>query len=49
MTALDADQSVKSWLPAQLLDTYRAIKVTEIAHLRDRSALEACREYVDVY
>ncbi len=49
MAALDADAAVKSWLPAQLLDTYRAIKATEMAHLRDRNALEACREYVDVY
>jgi glutamine synthetase len=49
MAALAADQAVRSWLPAELLETYVAIKLAEIAHLRERTLTEACGEYLDVY
>jgi glutamine synthetase len=49
LSALDADQAARSWLPPELLETYLAIKTTEIEHLRDRSAIEACGVYLDVY
>ena len=49
VSALDEDQTAKSWLPPELLETYMAIKTTEIDHLRDRSAIEACGVYLDIY
>jgi glutamine synthetase len=49
MSALKANQTAKSWLPPELLETYLAVKTTEIAHLRDRSAIEACGVYLDIY
>jgi glutamine synthetase len=49
VSALDEDQTAKSWLPPELLETYMAIKTTEIALLRDRSAIEACGVYLDIY
>jgi glutamine synthetase len=49
MAALAADSLVRSWLPAELLSTYEALKTAEIAHLRERPALEACGEYLDIY
>jgi glutamine synthetase len=49
VSALDEDQTAKSWLPPELLETYMAIKTTEIAHLSARSAIEACGVYLDIY
>jgi glutamine synthetase len=49
VSALGEDQTAKSWLPPELLETYMAIKTTEIALLRDRSAIEACGVYLDIY
>ena len=49
MTALDADLTVHSWLPAELLETYKAVKIAEIAHLSDRTAIESCEEYLNIY
>jgi glutamine synthetase len=49
MESLAADAEVRSWLPADLLSTYLAVKTDEIAHLRERSPLEACGEYLDIY
>jgi glutamine synthetase len=49
VSALDEDQTAKSWLPPELLETYMAIKTTEIAHLSTRSAIEACGVYLDIY
>jgi glutamine synthetase len=49
MAALGADQVVQSWLPGELLDTYKAVKTTEIAHLRERTPIESCEEYLDIY
>ena len=49
MAALAADTVVRSWLPAELLSTYEALKTAEIAHLRESSPLEACAEYLDIY
>ena len=49
LSALDEDQTARSWLPPELLETYLAIKTTEIDHLRDRSAIEACGVYLDIY
>ncbi|HEY8738192.1 MAG TPA: glutamine synthetase family protein [Candidatus Dormibacteraeota bacterium] len=49
MGALAADQGLQSWLPAELLATYTALKSAEIAHLRDRTPIEACGEYLDIY
>jgi glutamine synthetase len=49
LSALNVNQAARSWLPAELLETYLAVKSTEMAHLRDRSAIEACWAYLDVY
>jgi glutamine synthetase len=49
LSALNASQTAKSWLPPELLETYLAVKATEIAHLRDRSPIEACGVYLDIY
>ena len=49
MAALAADTVVRSWLPAELLSTYEALKTAEIAHLRESSPHEACAEYLDIY
>jgi glutamine synthetase len=49
IAALNSDQTARSWLPPELLETYLAVKTTEIAHLRDRSPIEACEVYLDIY
>jgi glutamine synthetase len=49
VSALDEDQTAKSWLPPELLETYMAIKTTEIAQLSTRSAIEVCGVYLDIY
>ena len=49
MAALDADPTVRSWLPAELLETYRAVKSAEIAHLGSRTAIESCEDYLNIY
>ena len=49
MSALNANQTARSWVPPELLETYLAVKTTEIAHLRDRSPIEACGVYLDIY
>jgi glutamine synthetase len=49
LSALTANQTARSWLPPELLETYLAVKKTEIAHVRDLSAIEACGVYLDIY
>ena len=49
MAALEADLTVRSWLPVEMLETYRAVKSAEIVHLSDRTADESCEEYLNIY
>ena len=49
LAALEADATVKGWLPPLLLDCYRKHKQGEIAALADLSEAEQAKRYAEAY
>ena len=49
LDCLQSDQIVTGWLPEELLETYRNLKLAEIAAMTGLSDAEVCARYLNVY